>query len=305
MLPLAESNVDPKFDALYRDLCSNKLNANGTTKVDLKLQKERDTFDAELRRARVSNAKEGLIKSYLQSLSYGEDQLPAELQELVAIIAAALQIQITKEAAILLREDVHEFRQNVKPISKEIWKAALDDLVTLARISAPQGHSDGDDLAARIQKQKAETAELEDSIASLRLELAYEVANVHDMYRKAIETCIRTLEQTIHGSVSRGTKAKAEYLATVAEGMSKKLQLQHNQLLSQTKSPDLEGALKARSEDLDHETVMLKRKIREAEDKLAEYHQAKAIRGIAAEYSDIIRETAKIKADIARLEGRR
>ncbi|KAM3415813.1 hypothetical protein BST61_g9322 [Cercospora zeina] len=302
MLPLVESNVDPKFDALYRDLCSNKLNADGTTKVDLKVQKERDTFDEELRRARISTAKQGLIKSYLQSLSYGEDQLPAELQELVAIIAAALQSQLTREDAILLRADVYEFRQNVKPISKEIWKAALDDLVTLARISAPQGHSDGDDLAARILKQKAETADVEDSIPALRLELAHEVANVHDMYRKAIETCIRTLEQTIHGSVSRGTKAKAEYLATVAEGMSKKLQLQHNQLISQTRSPDLEEALKTRSEDLDHEVVMLKRKIREAEDKLTEYHQAKAIRFIAAEYSDIIRETAKIKADIARLE---
>ncbi|CAK1354130.1 hypothetical protein CB0940_01966 [Cercospora beticola] len=305
MLPLVESNVDPKFDALYRDLCSNKLNSNGTSKVDLKVQKERDTFDEELRRARTSVAKQGLIKSYLQSLSYGDDQLPAELQELVAIIAAALQSQITREDALLLREDVDKFRQNVKPIAKEIWKAALDDLVTLARISAPQAHSDGDDLAARIQKQKADTAEAEDSIAAIRLDLAHEVANVHDLYRKAIGTCIRTLEQTIHGSVSRGTKAKAEYLTTVAEGMSKKLQLQHNQLLSQTRSPDLEEALKTRSEDLDHEAVMLKRKIRDAEDKLAEYHQAKAIRGIAAEYSDIIRETAKIKADIARLEGRR
>lgn len=37
-------STHPKFDALYRDLCTNKLNPDGSTAVDEKAQKERDVF---------------------------------------------------------------------------------------------------------------------------------------------------------------------------------------------------------------------------------------------------------------------
>lgn len=48
MLPAVGNDVlsaNPNFEALYRDLCVNKLNANATTKVDPKVQKERNAFD--------------------------------------------------------------------------------------------------------------------------------------------------------------------------------------------------------------------------------------------------------------------
>lgn len=47
MLPPIEPEIataNPKFDALYRDLCSNKLNVDGSTKVDVNAQKERDVL---------------------------------------------------------------------------------------------------------------------------------------------------------------------------------------------------------------------------------------------------------------------
>lgn len=37
-------SANPKFDALYRDLSGNKLNADSTTKLDAKVLKERDAF---------------------------------------------------------------------------------------------------------------------------------------------------------------------------------------------------------------------------------------------------------------------
>lgn len=115
--------------------------------------------------------------------------------------------------------------------------------------------------------------------------------------------CIRILEQVIHGSVSRSTKAKAEYYQIVAEGMSKKLQLQHAQLLAQTKSPDWEAALATHSEHLDRENMSYRRRIRDAEEELAAYHQqARAIPGVSAEYSDVFREIREMKAAITRLE---
>lgn len=83
MLPPVDPEIlsaNPQFDALYRDLCTNKLKEDGTTKVDAKAQKERDAFKEELRKARVAAAKQNLIKSYLSSLSYRGDDLPSEVR---------------------------------------------------------------------------------------------------------------------------------------------------------------------------------------------------------------------------------
>jgi hypothetical protein len=47
MLPPIEpetAQANPKFDALYRDLCTNKLNSDGSTKLDMGAQKEREAF---------------------------------------------------------------------------------------------------------------------------------------------------------------------------------------------------------------------------------------------------------------------
>lgn len=38
----ATLSTNPKFNALYQDLYNNKLNADGTSKLDAKAQRERD-----------------------------------------------------------------------------------------------------------------------------------------------------------------------------------------------------------------------------------------------------------------------
>lgn len=48
MLPPVDQDIrtaNPKFDALYNDLCNNKLNPDGSTKLDSKAQRERDTLN--------------------------------------------------------------------------------------------------------------------------------------------------------------------------------------------------------------------------------------------------------------------
>lgn len=48
MLPPAETTLlaaNPKFEALHRDLCSNKLNDNGTSRLDAKAVKEREILE--------------------------------------------------------------------------------------------------------------------------------------------------------------------------------------------------------------------------------------------------------------------
>jgi len=39
---------------------------------------------------------------------------------------------------------------------------------------------------------------------------------IHAVYRELFEVSVRIIEQTLHGSVARGGKARAEHLASVA-----------------------------------------------------------------------------------------
>lgn len=162
-------------------------------------------------------------------------------------------------------------------------------------------------------------AVLEESLAATRLHLTHEATHIHALSRQALERCIRTLEQVLHGSVSRSTKARAEYCQIVAEGMSKKLQVQRAQLLSQTKSPEWEAALHTHAAHVDREHMACKRRIREVEEQLEAYYQqttsattttgtGMSSRGVSAaeyqQYSEIIREVSKMRADIAKVENR-
>lgn len=104
--------------------------------------------------------------------------------------------------------------------------------------------------------------------------------------------------------------------------MSKKLQVQRSQLLSQTKSPEWEAALHTHAAHVDREHMACKRRIREVEEQLEAYYQqttsatttttttgtGMSSRGVSAaeyqQYSEIIREVSKMRADIAKVENR-
>ncbi|EME49094.1 hypothetical protein DOTSEDRAFT_49423 [Dothistroma septosporum NZE10] len=280
MLPPVQPEIlsaNPKFNALYRDLCVHKLNSDCTTKLDAKAHKEHDAMRGELEEARVDRAKQSLVKSYLHTVSFRGDDLPEELQGLVSIIAATLQARLSKEDAFLLRDDVEKFKDNIALIALVVSHAAAEDITALARIHSPQQASDWRDIPARIRDMQNTIASADTIIAASRSEVAHEASNLHALYRRVMEASIRLLEQMLHGSVARSTKAKADYLSTVAEGMSRKLQLQQHQLLSQVESSDLQDVLRAKSDELEGESLALRRRIRELEDRLADYRKAQAI----------------------------
>lgn len=61
------------------------------------------------------------------------------------------------------------------------------------------------------------------SVACKRIALADLASAVLATHRQLLETGIRILEQTMHGAVARGVRARAEHLAVVAKGMELKL----------------------------------------------------------------------------------
>lgn len=181
-------------------------------------------------------------------------------------------------------------------------KRLQEDAEDLATVSNPDDPPPVESLSDTVRKLKNDIDEARSSVAVARLSLARETSKLQGLYRQIIEASVRVLEQTVHGSVARGTKAEIDYLALVAEGMSKKLSLQHGQLMSQLFSTDIHEVLRAKLDKVGVERANTQRKVREAEDKLERYQKAGGMVGIAQEYAQIMRETEKIQAEIARLE---
>ena len=195
------------------------------------------------------------------------------------------------------------FKENTKPITTALSKQFEQDAKTLAAMLDPDNPPHVGDLPKTVKTLKSYIAISRAKTFESRLSLAQETSKMHGVYRQIIKTSIRVLEQTIHGSVARGTKAKADYLAVVAESMSKKLQLQDAQLMTQLYSSDIREALQTKQQELESESRITKRKVREAEEKLEEYEKAGGMQGMAQEYAEVLKETERVKAEIERLEG--
>lgn len=222
----------------------------------------------------------------------------------MAIAAATLSGEIGDEDREIVNDELERLQEEVGPIARALSKQFTTDATTLCRLLAHGNPLPIADMPRAVENLKTDIQTSHSRLAQLRLGLAEEVQALHALYRQVLETSIRILEQTIHGSVARGTKAKADYLAIMAEGMSKKLSLQHSQLLQQVYSAEVQDALKTKAAALREESMVLRRKIREAEEKLEEYRRAKGVQGMVREYAEILKETAKVREEVARLEGR-
>jgi hypothetical protein len=175
----------------------------------------------------------------------------------------------------------------------------------LAHAISPNSRSDRGEAPEILAELSRSVTTYRSDLAVTRLDITRESGNVHDLYKQILATSIRLLEQTIHGSVSRASRAKAEYLAIVAEGMAKKLGIQYQQLLSQVYSTDLQDVLQDRSEELSREERSIRRKLDVADEKLQQYRSSKGMEGMAHEYAAILSETARVREEIMRLESRR
>lgn len=167
----------------------------------------------------------------------------------------------------------------------------------------PGSTSDPAQIPRALTELSKSLAVRRSEVATARLDIAHETSLLHELYKQIFSTSIRLLEQTIHGSVSRGSKAKAEYLAAVAEGMAKKLSVQHQQLLSQVYSNGVQAELRERSGGIAREERMARRKIEVADERLEEYRAGRGMEAMANEYAEISKETARVKDEIAKLEA--
>lgn len=162
-----------------------------------------------------------------------------------------------------------------------------------------------EELPARIRKLQESIDASTASLAQTRLEMADVATQLHATHRSILTQVIHLLEQTIHGVVSRHTRARAEYLATVAEGMCRKLAVQQGQLTQQVYTPEMREWLRVRSGEIDRETTDLKRRIRGTTEELEKVRAVKGLESIAEGYAEVLRETRRIEEAVAGLESGR
>lgn len=160
-----------------------------------------------------------------------------------------------------------------------------------------------EDIPAVISQIKTSLTNAQIELSSTRLQIATAASELHAQDREVLRKSIAILEQTIHGAVARGSKAQADYLSTVAEGMSKKLALQRHQIDGQLYTAEMMDVLKAKSKVLEQRNAATRRKMREAEETLEKYRKVGGLEGVAREFAEVTGEQERVREEIARLES--
>ncbi|RAO65817.1 uncharacterized protein BHQ10_001829 [Talaromyces amestolkiae] len=145
-----------------------------------------------------------------------------------------------------------------------------------------------------------------------RNKVAITAANLLSSRGEAMERMIVLLERTKYGSLARGTKAQADYLASVAECMSYKVQVTKFETLSTIYTPENVAALKKYSAHLRETLGRLEETQMIANQTLEEYDQVGTSQSnrsgktgpmadIARRYGDLVQEVDAVQREIKKL----
>nr|OQO17377.1 hypothetical protein B0A51_15528 [Rachicladosporium sp. CCFEE 5018] len=258
----------------------------------------RDPVD--LRKARVDAVKRAIVKSELSKAASGIYELPAELQELIAVLSAQLEGQVPVEDQDLIEEYVERFKANPSQVVSLLQRNITDNANSLAKVVDPD--IPPPDIPTHLETLESSIATSNTRISQSRQTLAYQASELHALNNQILTASIRLLEQSIHGAVPRATKAQAEYLALVAEGMSKKLAVQHAQVLAPVYDSKAQTVLKAKTEELVSEERRLRREREDMEEKLGAYRKGK-LEGVARQLGEIGTESERVRGEIERLKA--
>ncbi|KAI9695200.1 MAG: hypothetical protein M1820_008836 [Bogoriella megaspora] len=241
---------------------------------------------------------------YLANTAYANPP-NAHLQKIlqvVDIVAAQLEDRIGSDELDLLEADTETFRANIKTITDALSKdlsyvteqlfrfaSAPDDIVSMSSIRDRQ--------AALLSRRR--------DLTSKRAAITRLASKILATHSNCIGAGVQILEQTLHGSVERGTRAQAEHLGVVAEGISKKSRIAAQQAKLNLYTPSFQSALQAYAADLDSTIARLKRSEGAAEDELAAYEEAgDGMRDIGSRFAEIKAEVERVQNEIKRVEAR-
>jgi hypothetical protein len=139
--------------------------------------------------------------------------LPTELHSVVELVTAQLSGHIPDSDREVLSGDVDFFLEHIDTIASSMATQLNTILSHLCRIADPQKPLEIDRLPVKADTlRNSATQDLPSELAAGRVDLANTAYQLLTTHRIILETSIRILEQTMHGSLARATKTKAEYL---------------------------------------------------------------------------------------------
>lgn len=154
----------------------------------------------------------------LSTLPSRAPTLPNDLHACIDLISALLSGRIPSDSdREILSGDITTFLDNIDIIASALSSQLEILTIHLCSIASPLSPPTPASLATTAESLfNGATLELPDSIANARTALTNSFTTLLNLHKHVLETSIRILEQTQHGSLARQTKARAELLHTRA-----------------------------------------------------------------------------------------
>lgn len=197
-----------------------------------------------------------------------------------------------------------ELQENIDEIAHLVSNHLIQTSSLLSNLAASNGPSQPKQLTAQLRDMIDDIERSQRHLNGSRISLSNSTSKTLQLYQNLLEATVRRLEQVIHGSVARGTRSQAEYLAHVADGLDKKLRIMEIQVMQQVYPPEVREALEAREQELAKENASLKRRVRELERVKEDHEMDKGMRRIAENYMEVQREIEKVRDETGRLQSR-
>lgn len=149
----------------------------------------------------------------LSDLPSKATSLPPELHSVIELATAQLSGYIPPSDRAILAADIETFLSHLPTISAALSTQLTTIADLLCTICDPKNPPSIDALPARAEKLRdAATTALPADLAEAKLHLANTAYAVLTTHRTLLQTSIRILEQTQHGTLTRTTKSRAEHL---------------------------------------------------------------------------------------------
>ncbi|KAF7588071.1 hypothetical protein BBP40_006209 [Aspergillus hancockii] len=210
----------------------------------------------ELKNCRTRHAKQQIKKQTLRELAFDHDnELPDEIRDTIIIISLYLDSSPSQlalddddhdgaDALSLLAPDIDTFYSELPtliPHFSTALSSALRDLRLIANAGDPSSSQSTEfsrpctsARQAMMRVPVSLSSQLEDRLRNLRqkqlselpavrFRMAATAAEVLATRAAVLERTVMLLERAKHGALARATKAKAEHLLTVAQGVEGKL----------------------------------------------------------------------------------
>ncbi|KAF9888124.1 hypothetical protein FE257_009260 [Aspergillus nanangensis] len=343
-LAILENN--PQFKRLYQQLTTTRLNPDGSTRAN-DAQPERKAVLEELKNCRIHSAKKQIKQQTLRHLAFDPASgLPDDYRDPVAIITLYLasspsQIDINDDARdgidtlSLLGPDIDAFCANLPTLMdpfSNLLSSSIHDLRLIADAGTTTNAMQSTEqrrfrhrgrpsiikaqvpLSSQITErlQKLRQIQLSD-LPNARTQMAATAAEVLSMRAALLERTIMLLERTKHGALARATKAKAEHLAMVSQGVEGKLSVMKLDVSATIHTPEATAALNTYRKHLIATRGRLDEQRIQAQQELEAYADADSgasgssrlgpVREIARRYGSLIQEIEDVKKEIQRLDG--